>query len=149
MPAALSQTSVTLPVLPDGASFTLAIRRAVRSGDADGNLIEDMGFAGQPYDMTETDIIEGNRDLLENCASLLVAQPTTPLKARYRDDSLTLQVLGLDVAAVHVDGLPGSLPVSFRGQQKTSIDLKVKPGQVIDVAGSAQGVVRQRRRLFM
>ena len=34
----------------------MAVRRAVRSGDADGTLIEDAGIPGQPYAMTRDDI---------------------------------------------------------------------------------------------
>ena len=37
--------------LPKGVSFMVAVRRAVRSGDADGVLIEDAGITGQPYAM--------------------------------------------------------------------------------------------------
>jgi hypothetical protein len=50
---------------------TLSIRRAVRSGPADGVPIEDLGVGGIPYDMTRRDLLEDNRDLLEFCATLL------------------------------------------------------------------------------
>lgn len=147
--AALSQTSVTLPELPDGASFSMSIRRAVRSGRSNGSLIEDVGVVGETYEMTEDDVKFGNRDMLDHCASLLALQPRTSLKASYAHGTLSLVAQGLDVAAVHVDAMPGGLPVSLRTSEKTDIPLAARPGQIIDVTGYALGVVKQRRRLFI
>lgn len=147
--AALSQTGQQLPRLPHGATFSLSIRRAVRSGDSDGSLVEDMGVAGQPYDMTELDVMESNRDLLDHCASLLASQPTTMLKARFARGKLSLNTRGIDLISVHVGGLPGSLPVQPDKRGKASVGLKAKRGQTVDIAAYAQGVVRQRRRIFV
>ncbi|GMA86608.1 hypothetical protein GCM10025868_18580 [Angustibacter aerolatus] len=55
--------------------FTVAIRRAVRSGRSDGVPIEDLGVGGIPYDMTRDDVLRGNRDLLAFCADVLARQP--------------------------------------------------------------------------
>jgi len=52
--------------------FTLAIRRAVRSGPADGVPIEDLGIAGIPYAMTRNDLENDNADLIAFCARQLV-----------------------------------------------------------------------------
>jgi Peptidase family S41 len=68
---ALAGTPFGFDLPAAGIGFTLAIRRAVRSGPADGVPIEDLGVAGIPYDMTERDLLDGNRDLLEFCAALL------------------------------------------------------------------------------
>jgi Peptidase family S41 len=51
--AALDAAEQPLPRLPNGVHFTVAVRRAVRSGDADGTLIEDAGIPGQRYEMTQ------------------------------------------------------------------------------------------------
>jgi hypothetical protein len=64
-----------LPPLPQGFGFTVAAMRAVRSGQADGVVIEDNGIPGQPYFMTERDICasgdRGNSDLIRHCAEIL------------------------------------------------------------------------------
>jgi Peptidase family S41 len=68
---ALAGTAFGFGTPPGGVGFTLSIRRAVRSGPADGVPIEDLGVGGIPYDMTRRDLLDGNRDLLEFCAGLL------------------------------------------------------------------------------
>jgi hypothetical protein len=61
-----------LPPIPPGISFTIAVRRMVRSGDNAGLAIEDVGILGDDqYDMSERDLIDGNHDLIEYCANLL------------------------------------------------------------------------------
>ena len=65
---ALAGTPFALDALPDGVKFTLAIRRAVRSGAADGVPIEDLGIAGIPYAMTRNDLEKDNVDLIAFCA---------------------------------------------------------------------------------
>ena len=77
--AALAAAEHPLPDLPPNVSFTVAVRRAVRSGVADGTLIEDAGIVGQSYDMTRDDIFHGNRDLMEYCGKILASQPRTRL----------------------------------------------------------------------
>ena len=49
----------------------MAVRRAVRTGDAEGTLIEDAGVPGQSYEMTVNDIFKRNRDLIERCGEIL------------------------------------------------------------------------------
>jgi hypothetical protein len=58
--------------MPQGAGFTLALRRAVRSGLGDGLPIEDLGVPGLPYAMTRRDLLDGNKDLLAFCARQLI-----------------------------------------------------------------------------
>lgn len=62
----------TLPPVPPGIGFAIAVRRMVRSGSAAGLAIEDVGVLGEErYDMTERDVVDGNHDLLEHCTALL------------------------------------------------------------------------------
>jgi hypothetical protein len=68
---ALAGTPFGFDTPPAGVGFPVSIRRAVRSGPADGVPIEDLGVGGVPYDMTRRDLLEDNRDLLEFCATLL------------------------------------------------------------------------------
>ncbi len=71
---ALAGTAYLFPPLPAGVGFTVAIRRAIRSGTSDGIPIEDTGIAGIPYAMTRRDLLEENADLVEFCASILAQQ---------------------------------------------------------------------------
>jgi hypothetical protein len=64
---AMAGTERPLPTMPAGTGFTLAFRRAVRSGAGDGIPIEDLGVSGIPYAMTRRDLLDGNKDLLAFC----------------------------------------------------------------------------------
>jgi hypothetical protein len=63
-----------LPPIPAGINFTVSVRRMTRSGDSAGLAVEDIGVSGdERYDMTETDLTDGNTDLAEFCTRLLTS----------------------------------------------------------------------------
>ncbi len=63
-----------LPPIPAGINFTISVRRMTRSGDSAGLAVEDIGVSGdERYDMTETDLTDGNTDLAEFCTRLLTS----------------------------------------------------------------------------
>jgi hypothetical protein len=63
-----------LPPIPPGISFTVSVRRMTRSGESEGLAVEDIGVSGDSrYDMTETDLTDGNSDLPEFCTRLLTS----------------------------------------------------------------------------
>jgi hypothetical protein len=68
---ALASTPYAFDPLPGGVQFTIAIRRAIRSGVSDGIPIEDLGIRGIPYAPTRRDLLEGNMDLHNFCAQTL------------------------------------------------------------------------------
>jgi C-terminal processing protease CtpA/Prc len=72
---ALTGTPYAFPPLPADVGFTVAIRRAVRGGPADGMPIEDTGVTGVPYAMTRRDLLNDNVDLRNFCADVLAEQP--------------------------------------------------------------------------
>jgi len=58
---------VQLPTLQDGSDLRVAVRRAVRTGAADGIPIEDIGIpieAADIHQLTTRDVVHGNEDLL-------------------------------------------------------------------------------------
>jgi hypothetical protein len=133
--------------LPTGVQFSVAVRRAVRSGDADGTLIEDVGVPGQLYEMTRDDLFQSNHDLIDRCGELLSAQPYTQLDIRRRGRTLTATTIGLDQLDIYVDGHPAGRPIVLQGERTTTpIPLPANARQ-IEVVGFSTGVVRQRRRL--
>jgi len=144
--AAMNPAGLPLPVLAHGANFTMALRRAVRSGDADSVLIEDAGIAGQPYAMTKRDIFDGNRDLIEHCAEILAAQPVTRLNVARQNGKLSIATGGLDRIDVYMDGHPAFAGV--RQPKDGTIPLQLPPGGgEVEVVGFAGKVILQRRRL--
>ena len=144
--AALDAAEEPLPRLPKGVHFTVALRRAVRSGDADGTLIEDAGIAGQRYDMTRDDALDNNRDLIELCAELLAAQPLTRLDVTRIRRTLSIDTQGLQQLDVYLNGHPAGSPIVLQGDGKQRFKL-APTVRDIEVVGFADGVVRQRRHL--
>jgi hypothetical protein len=143
---AMKAAGVVLPALARGANFTMSMRRAVRSGDADGVLIEDSGIAGRPYAMTQRDIFESNADLIEHCGQILAAQPWTKLEVMRRGGTLKIVTAGLDHIDVYHDGHPAG--PGRRLQRNGSIQARLpNRGGTVEVVGFSQGVIRQRRRL--
>ncbi len=62
-----------LPPIPRGIGFTVSVRRMTRSGAAAGLAVEDIGVSGdERYDMTARDLTDGNADLTEFCARVLL-----------------------------------------------------------------------------
>jgi hypothetical protein len=146
--AALEAAEQPLPALPAGVRFTLAVRRAVRSGDADGTLIEDAGVPGQAYEMTRNDVFAANRDLIEHCGEILAAQPRTRLDVKRIGRTLEIRTEGHDQLDVYVDGHPAGAPIVVSGNGRKRVRIPARARQ-IDIVGFANDVVRQRRRLTL
>lgn len=143
--AALGSAKHPLPKLPQGVSFTVSIRRAVRAGGAEGSLIEDAGVAGLPYVMTREDLFNNNQGLIEYCAEILSTQPRTKLGVSRKGRTLTMETESLDHLDVLFDGHPGrSLALRRDGPQRIQVPARVGS---VEVIGYGDGVLRQRRRL--
>src|SRR5215831_17231789 len=144
--AAMNPAGYPLPALAQGANFTIAIRRAVRTGDADGVLIEDSGIAGRSYSMTQRDIFAGNKDLIEFCCKLLEAQPYTQLYVARRAGVLAVTTEGLDRIDIYSEGHP-AVP-SIRVKRAGRVRVKLPGGAgAVEVVGYGKNVLLQRRRL--
>jgi hypothetical protein len=124
----------------------MAMRRAVRSGEADGVLIEDTGIAGQPYVMTRRDIFQGNIDLIEHCGQMLAEQPWTQLEITRRGESLIITSASLDHIDVYFDGHPAGPGIPLKGDGTVRVKLSDRTA-AIEVVGFSQKIIRQRRRL--
>jgi len=144
--AAMNPAGLPLPALAHGANFTMALRREVRSGDADSVLIEDSGIAGQPYAMTKRDIFDGNKDLIEHCAEILASQPVTRLNVARQNGKLMIATGGLDHIDVYADGHPAFAGVQQSKDGTLPFQLPPSSGEV-EVVGFSGKVMRQRRRL--
>jgi hypothetical protein len=144
----MKAAGIPLPALASGANFTMALRRAIRSGDAEGTLIEDTGIAGQPYAMTLRDIFQGNKDLIDFCGKILSAQPSTQLQVARSGRSLKITTAGLDQIDIFADGHPTGAGLPLKGNGTVRLPFPKGAGS-IEVVGFSQKVIRQRRRLSL
>lgn len=142
---ALAGTPYALPELPEGVGFTLAVRRALRSGDAAGTVIEDVGVPGQfRYQLTAKDLTGGNADLLEYCGALLASEPRSSLAVeRLLDCCLGVETSGIDRVDVYVDGRPVSASLTL-GLEPVRVDLPQNWAEA-EVLGFRGQTLRQRR----
>src|SRR5262249_18310620 len=121
--AAMRAAGIRLPRLAPGVSFTLSLRRAVRTGTADGQLVEDAGIPGQSHDLTYRDIFEKNVDVIEHCAGLLAAQPVTDLEVTRARGRLAVTTTALDRLDIFCDGHPLEAGLRLRGDGTRQIGL--------------------------
>jgi C-terminal processing protease CtpA/Prc len=144
---ALESTEFALPPLPQGVSFTMAFRRAVRSGGAAGVPIEDLGVAGIPYEMTRRDVLDGNADLMAYCGKLLSEQPRTSLKVALSRSELAVTTAGLDELELYVDGRPIAAAAAI--VDGSHVLPRPAAGGTLEVVCRAAGEVLQRRRIAL
>jgi hypothetical protein len=143
---ALGGTRHALPALPGGVHFTVSVRRATRTGDADGVPIEDLGVAGTTtYPMTRADLVEDNHDLITWCAQRLAAQPHSGLRVRRTARKLTLTTTGLDRVDLYRDQHPWQTITVRDGDHE--ITTSNRRGEV-EVVGWNGPDILQRRRLM-
>ena len=144
---ALAGSAAALPALPEGIDLSFSFRRATRARASEGLPIEDVGVSGTPYVMTLADLLHGNRDLIATAIGVLKQQPFSRLVLDPQPASRTIRVTtdGLDRLDLYVDGHAAA---SHRLDARTTFSLTYPAGtRTIEVAGFANKVVRQRRRL--
>ncbi|MGH8761958.1 MAG: S41 family peptidase [Nitrosospira sp.] len=143
---ALVDTPFQLEGLPADAGYTIAIRRALRSGAADGLPIEDLGIPGIPYEMTLDDLLHENRDLIGFCAGLLVGVPRTAMKVDTGDSSVSVTTSGLDELETYADGRPFE---AVRNIGDGKQELPRPDAEIIEFVGRRHGEIRQRRKVSL
>jgi C-terminal processing protease CtpA/Prc len=120
----LGGTPFALPALPGGVGYTIAARRALRSGQAEGTAIEDLGVTGtHTYEMQRADLLEDNQGLRRFCAKILADLPWTRLQLRTDLDAGHVEVVtqGLDRIELRADDRSlGSTPIT---DGTTTLDL--------------------------
>ena len=97
--------------LPRNSGMRVAIRRSLRVGRQAGTELEDLGVVPDHlHEMTRTDVLEGNVDLLEKAGSLLGAMPRARLDATAVRQAGTVRIslttAGIDRLDLAVDGRP-------------------------------------------
>lgn len=143
---ALADTDFELGALPKGVEYTIAIRRAIRSGAADGMPIEDVGVQGIRYAMTRRDLLKDNQDLIEFCARQLPGDARTAMKLVVKGKNVSVLTRGLDELEIYVDERPAEA-VRRIADGAHAVIKAAAASATIDVVGRRAGVVRQRRRV--
>lgn len=146
---ALVGTPAALKPLPQGITYTMAFRRAVRVGDVAGTGIEDLGIPGHLHrPLTKLDLTVRNLDLLEFCGQLLASEAITDMEAQVKRDVLEIKTTNLDRIEVYVDGRPRDPlePGSRTGTDTIPLTLE-EPWYQIEVVGYTGDLRRQRRLL--
>ena len=87
--------------LPRQASFRVAVRRTTRVGAHSSELLEDLGvIADRVHAITDTDLLEDNRDLIEAAVAAMEGRSTRRLMA---DVSTAGESITIDVATTNLD----------------------------------------------
>jgi hypothetical protein len=147
---ALEGTPAALPPLPSGVSFTMAFRRATRSGWVAETSIEDVGVAGHiRHHLTRRDLTDGNKDLLAFCGGLLASECFTDLRVHPGDGGrVTIESTHLDRIDVYADGRPTGPPQEAdRAGTSTLTCVVDEAWSQLEVLGFVGSVRRQRRLL--
>lgn len=144
---ALEGTSFPLDVLPQNVGYSLAIRRAIRSGPSDGVPIEDLGVPGIPYVMTEVDLLGENEDLVKFCARQLNGVRLTDMRVTVCPSTVVAETRGLDQLETYVEGLPAERARSLKEEDR--VELPRPADRTIEFVGRRNGEILQRRRKIL
>jgi hypothetical protein len=126
-------------ILPQGATFRVALRRTTRVGDHAGVPVEDLGVKADDFhSMTRRDVLEGNVDLIAKAAQMPAtetvcsltgqAPPTQPRK---------VQVQGQNVSRVDVysNGRPAATGDLVNGQATLDLPSWVQAPGTLELRG--------------
>jgi hypothetical protein len=145
--SALAGSKVKIPKLPEGIDMTFSFRRATRIGAMEGVPIEDVGIEGVRYAMTRNDILNDNQDLISYCLAALKQMPFSRMQPIVKDSGRSLRVVtkGLDCIGISFNGRVQPSKTISDGDEVT-IEYSSRT-RLIELTGTADGVVLQRRRL--
>lgn len=122
--------------LPAGASFRVSIRRTTRVGARSGVPVEDLGVVpNEVHRMTRTDVLEGNKDLLERAGQLLADLPgySLALETEAENGSVAVKVSTKNVSRLDasVDTRP-LLSVDVDADE-TTFEVPAGEGRVLEL----------------
>jgi hypothetical protein len=129
--------------LPRNAGMSVAVRRSTRVGMRSGVPLEDLGVSrDEKYEMTLTDVLKHNVDLIAHAAKILKALPKQTLSVTPATDAPVSRVrvgsTGIDRLDFCVDGRPVA-SVDVAGAAMTVTIPSAKRGSVIKGEGYRRG----------
>ncbi|MGI9449846.1 MAG: S41 family peptidase, partial [Geminicoccaceae bacterium] len=145
---ALSGTDHAIAPLPEDVGFSLSVRRALRVGGSASAEIEDTGVRGQfRHKLTRRDLLDGNKDLIEYCARLLLSESASHMAVSGDTSEVVVRTGRLDRIDVYLDKRP------LRASIDVSLDagahrIELPPAwSELDVRGYRGESLLQRRRI--
>ena len=88
--------------LPKGADMRVALRRIIRAGMNNGQILEDFGVRPDVlHKMTRADLLEGNRDLIQRAGEILSTLKMYTMRAHLDDDHM-LHVESKNISRIDV-----------------------------------------------
>lgn len=125
-------------VLPKSAGMRVSLRRTLRVGKYAGIPVEDFGIRPDAnHQMTRADLLEGNRDLLDDAIELLNSLPVRQLDVQQAGTkatlTLTITTLGITRLDIYLDRRPQkTLDVS---DGLTEAKLKRRTQRLLEIEG--------------
>jgi hypothetical protein len=154
-PAVPGQPSPDSPFkdLPNNTGMRVAIRRSLRVGPHSGTEVEDLGIKPDfQHAMTRDDLLNGNVDLIERAASLLVGKPVYVLAGRVvgsEGGKVELTTKNLEWVDVSLNGRPYGSPDVRDGVNSIALGVQLTAGAVVDLQGYAKQALVACRRLAL
>jgi len=145
--------------LPHGSDIRVAIRRMLRVGESEGDVIEDLGIVPDTlHQMTRDDVLYANKDLMITALSLIAdaKRYMIDIEFKERDDALPM----LELKTINVDRIDATIgTIQLRSlyptQGKCQIDLQQELGESdidsirIEIRGySVNRLVARHRKQF-
>jgi len=160
IPDQSAETHSPYKPLPHGADIRVAIRRMIRVGENEGDIIEDLGIIPDTlHQMTRDDVLQGNKDLILTAINLIAdaKRYTIDIKIKDRDDALPLLEL-ITKNVDRIDATIGSIQLRSiypaKGQSQIDLQQELEDSDVKSVLLEIRGysanrlVVRHRRQLI-
>lgn len=146
-----ADTTSPYKALPSGANMRVAIRRTLRVGALAGTPVEDLGVRPDAiHQLTRTDLLAGNVDLLDAAGKLLASMPVRRLEVDTSFAGATLTVTvdvdGIDRVDLELDGRP--LSSEDIDQNPLSVEVEgATAGQLVRADGYSGGELVASRRV--
>ena len=151
---ALAEDWVSGPLkpLPTGAGMRVSLRRTLRVRDRVGQPVEDLGVEPDviiPF--SRDDLLEGNRDLLDQAGAILAADTPRILRAEVthlQDQTATIDITTLNIPEVdiYVNDRPQSTAITPDGPTSVTVELPAS-GSIVRFEGFESGALVGSRNL--
>lgn len=141
-----------LEPLPGGASMRVSLRRTLRVGKRSGQVVEDIGVKPDLlHEMTAVDLLQSNRDLLNQAGALLAEGKPRKLDVDFSKSWKTLKVKvtteNIDSVDVYVNDRPVSESVEMDYNAATIRIPKPGEGDTMRIEGWSGGELVAMRKL--
>jgi hypothetical protein len=119
--------------LPHGTDIRVAIRRMIRVGESEGDIIEDLGIVPDiVHQLTRDDVLQNNKDLIATAISLIADAKQYTIDMNIKEHEDTLPILELETTNIdRIDATIGTIQLHsiYPRAGKCQIDLQQELGE--------------------